>query len=404
MPLTDAKTRNAKPGPKPQKLFDEKGLFLFVTPAGGKLWRFKYRIGGREKLLAFDPYPELSLTEARDKRDEARKLVARGVDPAEVKKAEKAREQGADTFKAVAEEWIGKNRQTWAPRHTESIESRLALHVYPQLGGMPIHEITPPVLLAVLRRIEAQGLIESAHRARQVVGQICRYAVATGRAERDPSADLKGALAPVKVKSFASITDTKEIGGLLRAIDGYSGQFTTMCALRLSPLVFVRPSELRQAEWSEFDLEVAEWRIPAARMKMRQTHLVPLSRQAVAILRELHRVTGSGRLLFPGLRTPERPISENTVNAALRRLEYSKDEMTGHGFRSMASTVLHEQGWPTHAIERQLAHAERNRVKAAYNYAEHLPERRKMMQAWADLLDGLKAGGKIIPFRAEANG
>jgi integrase len=404
MPLTDAKARNAKPGPKPQKLFDEKGLFLFVTPAGGKLWRFKYRIGSKEKLLALGSYPELALADARDKRDEARKLVAKGIDPADLRKAEKARAEGADTFKAVAEEWIAKNRQTWAPRHTESIESRLALHVYPQLGGMPIHEITPPVLLAVLRRIEAQGLIESAHRARQVVGQICRYAVATGRAERDPSADLKGALAPVKVKSFASITDTKEIGGLLRAIDGYSGQFTSMCALCLSPLVFVRPSELRQAEWSEIDLEGAEWRIPAARMKMRQTHIVPLSKQAVAILRELHRVTGSGRLLFPGLRTPDRPISENTLNAALRRMGFSKDQMCIHGFRAMASTVLHEQGWPSDVIERQLAHAERNKVRAAYNYAEHLPERRRMMQAWADFLDGLKAGAKVIPIWSEMNG
>jgi len=271
--------------------------------------------------------------------------------------------------------------------------------VIPWLVARPIGEITAPELLAVLRRIEHRGAIETTHRALQNCSQIFRYAVVTGRAERDPAADLRGAFPSARKKHHASIIDPKAIGDLLRAIDGYHGSFITQCALKIAPLVFVRPGELRRAEWAEFNLEGAEWRIPAARMKMKEQHIVPLSRQAVACLRELHALTGSGRYVFPGARTNGRPMSENTVNAALRRLGFAKDEMTGHGFRSMASTLLNEQGWHKDAVERQLAHAERDEVRAAYNYAQHLDERRRMMQAWADYLDGLKSGAEVVPIR-----
>jgi integrase len=397
MPLTDTAIRNAKPKDKPYKLADEKGLFLLVNPNGSRWWRLKFRIGGKEKLLSLGVYPAVSLKEARDKRDEARKLIAQGVDPCAQRKATRAAE--AETFEAIAREWLAKFGPSWTPEHAERITRRFERNVFPWIGARPVREVTAPELLAVLRRIEERGALDTAHRAHQNCGQVFRYAVATGRAERDPSADLRGALPPVNDKHHASITDPKAIGALLRAMEGYQGSFVVRCALRLAPLVFVRPGELRGAEWSEIDFEKAEWRIPASKMKMREQHIVPLSVQALAILRELHPLTGAGRYLFPSERTADRPISENTVNAALRRLGYAKDEMTGHGFRSMASTLLNEQGWHRDAIERQLAHAERNAVRAAYNYAEHLPERRRMMQAWADYLDGLKNGAEIIPIR-----
>jgi integrase len=397
MPLTDTAIRNAKPQLKPFKLFDGGGLFLLVNPNGSRWWRLKFRIGGKEKLLSLGVYPDVSLKEARDKRDEARKLIAQGIDPSAQRKATRAAE--AETFEAIAREWLAKFGPSWTPEHAERITRRFERNVFPWIGARPVREVTAPELLAVLRRIEERGALDTAHRAHQNCGQVFRYAVATGRAERDPSADLRGALPPVNDKHHASITDPKAIGALLRAMEGYQGSFVVLCALRLAPLVFVRPGEMRGAEWAEIDFEKAEWRIPASKMKMREQHIVPLSVQALAILRELHPLTGAGRYLFPSERTGERPMSENTVNAALRRLGYSKDEMTGHGFRSMASTLLNEQGWHRDAIERQLAHAERNAVRAAYNYAEHLPERRRMMQAWADYLDGLKNGAEIIPIR-----
>jgi integrase len=396
MPLSDTATRNAKPKDKPYKLADEKGLYLLIKPAG-KYWRLDYRFDGKRKTLALGVYPDISLKEAREKRDEARKQIAQGVDPSAERKATKTAQ--TESFEAVAREWFAKFAPSWAESHSDKIMRRLERDVFPWIGARPVREITAPELLAVLRRIETRGALETAHRAHQNCGQVFRYAVATGRAERDPSADLRGALPPADEKHHASITDPKAIGALLRAMDSYQGAFVVRCALRLAPLVFVRPGELRGGEWSEIDLDGAEWRIPAHRMKMRETHIVPLSVQAVAILRELHPLTGTGRYLFPSERTDARPISENTVNAALRRLGYSKDEMTGHGFRSMASTLLNEQGWHRDAIERQLAHAERNAIRATYNYAEHLPERRRMMQAWADYLDGLKNGAEIIPIR-----
>jgi integrase len=396
MPLTDPAVRNAKPSSKPYKLTDSGGLYLLVNNAG-KYWRFDYRFVGKRKTLAIGVYPAITLAKARERRDEARKLLAHDTDPSMVKAVQKqTRQQGAaNSFEAVAREWHAKKLPGWAPATASRVLRSLEKDMFPWLGALPIKDITAPTLLATIRRVESRGALELAHRIREMAGQVFRYAVATGRAERDPSGDLRGALPPVRAKHHASVTDPEQIATLLRAIDGYKGSFITLCALQLAPLVFVRPGELRHAEWNEFNLDAAEWRIPGHKMKMQDKHIVPLSEQAVEVLRAIQALTGSGRYVFPGLRTTARPMSENTVNAALRRLGYDKSEMTGHGFRSMASTILHEQGWPHEAIERQLAHAERNKVSAAYNYAEHLPKRREMMQAWADYLEGLKSGAKV---------
>jgi integrase len=393
MSLTDTAIRNAKPKKKQYKLTDGKGMYVLVKQAG-KYFRLDYRFGGKRKTLALGVYPDVTLKEAREKRDEARKLITNGVDPAQMRKVTKLMhtEQTANNFEAVAREWFAKRSSNWAESHAKKIIRRFELYLFPWLGSRPITEITPPELLSVLRRIESRGILETTHRVKQTCGQVFRYAIATGKAERDPSVDLRGALAPVKLGRMATITEPKKIGELLRAIDGYEGTAIAKCALRLAPLVFVRPGELRQAEWEEIDLDNTEWRIPAEKMKMKDPHIVPLSKQAVAILNEIHPITGQGRYVFPSVRTNLRPMSNNTILAALRRMGYAKDEMSGHGFRAMASTILHEQGWPSDIIERQLAHAERNNVKAAYNYAQHLSERRKMMQAWADYLDKLKGG------------
>lgn len=399
MPLNDAAIKAAKPADKPKKLFDEKGLFLLVKPTGAKLWRVKYRFAGKEQLLGLGAYPEVSLKQAREKRQKIREQVAAGIDPSAARQAAKAALAGEGSFEVLAREWYQQFSPGWTPEHAGRVWRRLEADLFPWLGKRPVKELEAPELLACLRRIQARGALESAHRALQTLSQAFRYAVATGRAVRDPTADLRGALPPVRVKHFPAITDPKTIGGLLRDLDGYKGSFVTRCALQLAPLLFVRPGELRQAEWPEFDLGAAEWRIPAHKMKMRHAHIVPLSRQAVAILQELHALTGRGRYLFPGLRTADRPMSENTVNAALRRLGYDQSQMTGHGFRSMASTLLNEMGWHGDAVERQLAHAEKDDARAAYNRAEHLPERRKMMQAWADFLDGLKQGAAVVPIR-----
>lgn len=401
MPLTATACKNAKPREdgKPLRLSDEKGMYLEVMPNGAKYWRMKYRFNGKEKRLAFGVFPEVGLADAREKRDEARRLLSEGIDPGELRKVTKATSKlsAENSFEAVAREWFAKYLPTWSEGHATRIIRRLERDIFPWLGNRPIAEITAPELLASLQRIEKRDAIETAHRAMQNCGQVFRYAVATGRAERNPAADLVGAIAPAVKTSFPTITDPSKIAELLRAIDGYKGSFITQCALKLAPLVFVRPGELRKAEWSEFDLEHQLWTIPAERMKMREKHFVPLSQQAVAILIELQALTGSRQYVFPGARTNGRPMSDNTVNAALRRLGYSKEDMTGHGFRHMASTLLNEQGWNRDAIERQMAHAERNSIRATYNYAEYLPERTKMMQSWADYLDGLKAGAKVTP-------
>jgi integrase len=405
MALRDIQVRNEKPTDKPRKLADERGLYLLINQVG-KYWRFDYRFNNKRKTLALGVYPDVSLALARERRDAARMQLANGIDPGENRKAQKAAAQGraANSFEAVAREWFAKFSPNWVDSHASKIFLRLQNDVFPWLGERPIAEIAAPEILTCLRRVEQRGAVETAHRVLQNCGQVFRYAVATGRALRDPCGDLRGALPPVKQRHHPSITDPAEIGKLLRTISGYQGSFVTKCALQLAPLVFVRPGELRKAEWEEIDLDQAEWRIPGAKMKMREVHIVPLATQVVTILRDLKKLTGTGRYLFPGARTNDRPMSENTINAALRRLDYGSDELTGHGFRSMASTLLNEQGWHRDAIERQLAHGERNSVRAAYNYAEHLPERRRMMQAWADFLMGLADGARVIAMRPAAAG
>jgi integrase len=384
--LTAIAIKNAKPG----KLFDGGGLFLLVKPTGSQLWRMKYRHAGKERLLSFGAFPEVTLAEARARRDEARSVLRDGNDPAAIKRAKKATDKlgAAETFQAVASEWLKRQKPSLA--EVTYSKAKWMLGLVPSLDSIPIAAVSAPEVLAALRRIEAAGTIETAHRVKQKIGQVFRYAVATGRATRDPTGDLRGALAPIVSTSHAAVTDPKVVGELLQAIDGYQGQPATAAALKLAPLLFVRPGNLRAMEWAEIDLKAAEWRIPAVKMKMREAHLVPLPSQAVKILGELRSLTGTGRYCFPSLRTSNKPMSENTVNAALRRLGYDKHTMTGHGFRAMASTRLNELGWQPDVIERQLAHAERNKVRAAYNRAQHITERRKMMQAWADYLDGLR--------------
>lgn len=393
VPLTDLQVSKAKPGEKQVTLFDGGGLYLLVTPKGGKLWRLKYRFDGKEKLLSLGKYPDISLAEARNKRHEARNKIANGVDPGEVRKAQKAAQTEEETtFEVVAREWYAKSEPGWVSTHAVMVMGRLERYVFPIIGTRPIIEIKAPEVLKIIQTIEARGAIETAYRTKVICGQVFRYAVATGRAEGDPTAALKGALAKRKVKHHASITDPKEVAALLRAIDGYQGGFVVKQALRLAPLVFVRPGELRKAEWAEIDLENAEWNIPAEKMKMKQPHLVPLSLQAIEIINELQKVTGGGKYLFPG--RASKPLSENGVNAALRYLGYDKETMTGHGFRAMARTILDEvlQVRPDF-IEHQLAHAVKDPNGRAYNRTSHLVERRKMMKMWADYLDGLKANG-----------
>jgi len=402
MPLTDTKVKNAKHGERPQKLFDSNGLFLFVrATGGGKSWHFKYRFDGKEKQLSFGTYPEISLAKARERREEARRMVAEGIDPGAVRKAMKeAKTATADTFEVLAREWIAKSTPAWSASHIKTVTSRLERDVYPVIGTRPIADLKPRDILAILQGVEARGVLETASRIKSYSSQIFRYAVATGRAETDPTAPLKGALSKKKEKHHAALTDPKEVAALLRAIDDFNGTFIVKCALRLAPLVFVRPGELHKAEWLEFDLDAAEWHIPAERMKMKQPHLVPLARQAVAILQELHQLTGSGKYVFPSLRTNDRPMSNIAMLAALRRMGFDKEEMTTHGFRAMARTILDEVlGIRPDFIEHQLAHAVKDPLGRAYNRTSHLEERRRMMQVWADYLDGLKAGAKVIPFK-----
>lgn len=405
MAISDIKARTAKAKDKPYKLSDGDGLFLLVTPNGGKWWRFKYRFGGKEKLLSLGTYPEVSLADAREKREAARKQVAAGIDPGEVRKAQKAATVAGceNSFEVVAREWHGKFEKTWSKVHADTIMDRLTKEIFPWLGHRPIDEIKAPELLKTFRRMESRGALDTAHRVRNHCSNVFRYAIATGRAERDPAADLRGALPPVKFGHMAAPTDPKDVAPLLRAIDGFEGSFVVKCAMQLAPMLFVRPGELRAAEWSEIDLDTAEWNIPAERMKMKVAHLVPLSRQAVEILKALHPLTGNSKYVFPCHRSPLRCMSENAVNAGLRRLGFEKSEITGHGFRAMARTILDEvlQVRPDF-IEHQLAHAVKDPNGRAYNRTAHLAERRKMMQTWADYLDGLRTGATVIPFRSQA--
>ena len=396
MPLKDVSVRKAKAGPRPRKLSDGGGLHILIQPTGSKLWRLAYRFAGKQKTLALGAYPTVSLEEARRQRDESKKLLARSIDPSVQRKAD--RHAGDGTFRAVAEEVIAKLEREGRAHTTLTKRRWLLDFAFPAFGDRPVAEITARELLALLRQIEGRGLYETARRLRSTCGMVFRYAIATGRAERDPSMDLRGALTRPQVSHRATIVDPSGIGALLRAIEGFEGQPTTHAALGLAPYVFVRPGELRQAEWAEFDLDGAVWSIPAKKMKMRRPHRVPLARQAVAILQELREITGGGRWLFPSVRSFAKPISENTLNAALRRLGYGTEEMCVHGFRGMASTLLNEMGrWNPDAIERQLAHQEANAVRRAYTHnAEFWTERVAMMQAWADYLDGLRAGSKVL--------
>lgn len=393
-PLTDLAIRKAKPATKPLKLFDGGGLYLYVTPAGGRLWRQKYRWLGKEKTLSHGRYPVVSLADARRRRDEAQRLLATGIDPGAHKKAARAVaiEHAGNSFEAVAREWLAK--RDWVENYKTKVTGWLRNDVFPWIGSRPVIELGAPDFLRVARRVEERGAIESAHRILQNCGQIMRYAIATGRATRNPVPDLKGALTPAPERHFAAITDPNKVGGLLRACDSYEGTIVVKCALRLAPLVFLRPGELRQAEWSEFDLGARQWNIPAERMKMRLQHIVPLSAQAVTILRELQPLTGKGRYVFPGARSPKRPMSDNAILAALRRMGFAKDVMSGHGFRAMARTILDEVlHFRPDYIEHQLAHAVHDPNGRAYNRTAHLAERRQMMQAWADYLDELKRSG-----------
>ncbi len=396
MKLTDTFLRGLKATGKVQKFADGGGLYIHVSPTGGKLWRMAYSFDGKQKTLSLGAYPAVSLKDARQKREEAKEQRAKGIDPGAHKQAVKAasRAESANSYEIVVREWHAKYSPGWSEQNGIRTLARQENDIFPILGGKPINQITAPELLAALRRIEARGAIDTAHRTLGDCSRIFRYAIATGRAERDTAADLKGALPPAQSASFASITESQAIGALLRDIDAYTGNLIVRAALRMAPYVFVRPGELRRAEWAEFNLDAQEpeWRIPAAKMKMRQMHIVPLARQVVDMLHDLHQYTGHTAYLFPSMRSNIYPISDMTLLAGLRRLGYTKEQMTVHGFRSMASTLLNEQGYNRDWIERQLAHGERNSIRAAYNYAEYLPERRRMMTEWADYLDELRAG------------
>jgi integrase len=426
MPLNDAQIRTAKAQAKPYRLSDGKGMYLEVTPSGGKYWRMAYRFDGKRKLLALGVYPDVPLAGrkdealgdpdrgywldgARDKRDAARKQLAAGIDPGERKQADKrARKiRAADSFEVIAREWLGKYKPTWSEANAKRIDRLFARDVFPRIGSKPIAELTAPDVLAMARRIEHRGALETAHRAIGNCGQVFRYAVATGRALRDPTRDLRGALPPVKSTHFAAITEPKRAGELLRLIDGYSGTHIVRCALKLAPLLFVRPGELRRARWADFDLDAGEWRYRVTKTDV--DHIVPLPTQAVAILRDLYAFTGPkeasaagvpirrGEFLFPSARGRGKTMSENTICAALRNLDIPKEEMSAHGFRAMARTLQDEiLGFRVDLIEHQLAHAVKDPNGRAYNRTAHLPERRKNMQAWADYLDRLRSGADVV--------
>ncbi|MEI2636655.1 MAG: integrase arm-type DNA-binding domain-containing protein [Methylotenera sp.] len=392
--LSATAINNAKPKDKPYKLADEKGLYLYINATGGKLWRFDYRFVGKRKTLALGAYPDVSLAQARDKRDNARKLLANDppVNPSETRKAERSAQQtsGENSFEVVAREWWKTHMKNKAPTHKDKVIRRFELYLFPWIGSKPIAEITAPQMLQVVKRIENLNILETAHRALQTAGQVFRYAVQTGRAIRDVTADLKGALPPTSIKHMAAFTEPSQIAELLRAIDSFSGTLTVQCALKLSPLVFVRPSELRQAKWKDINLETQEWRYLVSKTKT--DHLVPLSTQAIEILRTIHPLSGHGEYVFQGGHSPLRPMSEAAINAALKRMGYdTQTQITGHGFRAMARTILHERlNIDPHIIEHQLAHKVPDALGTAYNRTKFIEQRKAMMQQWADYLDELK--------------
>jgi len=414
--LSDTAVKNAKPSDKPIRLNDGGGLYLLLQTTGAKWWRFDYTVAGKRKTLSLGVYPAVTLASARSRAADARVLVANGTDPSDTRKAAKiaqekaldaerrieAGEPALDSFEEVAREWFTKNKPTWAPTHADKIIKRLENDVFPWIGGRQIGTITASELLTVFRRIERRGTLDTAHRAKGNCSQVFRYGIATGRGERDPCPDLRGALPTPKESHFASITDPRAVGELLRAIDAFKGTFVVQCALLLAPRLFVRPGELRHAEWTEFDLDKAEWRYFVSKTKT--DHLVPLASQSVAILRDLHALTGKGPYVFPGARGNSRPMSEAAVNAALRRMGYdTKTEITGHGFRAMARTILHEElNVKPEVIEHQLAHKVPDALGSAYNRTKFIKERVAMMQVWADYLDKLKAGANVVQLHPAA--
>lgn len=404
MPLTDIAIKNIKPDLKAKKYSDERGLFLLVNPNGSKYWRFKYRIGGKEKLLALGVYPDVSLAKARQKRDEARKLVADGIDASlnkqQLKQAKYA--SNANSFEVIAREWIQTFFISKSESHKQKTLRRLEAYLFPWIGNKPISEITAPDVLMAVKRPQRLNKLETAHRALQVTGQIFRYAVQTGRAVRDVTADLKGALPPTDVKHMASFTDPNEVAKLLRAMDAFKGSLTVECALKLAPLVFVRPGELRRAKWKDIDFEKAEWRYLVTKTKTE--HIVPLSTQAINLLKEMHPVSGHGEYVFPGGHDPKKAMSDAAINAALKRMGYdTQSDITGHGFRAMARTILHERlSIDPYIIEHQLAHAVPDALGSAYNRTKFLDQRKQMMQVWADYLDKLKSGAVILDIKGAA--
>lgn len=403
MALSDTSIRNAKPAEKAYKLYDSGGLFIQITPNGGKWWRLKYRFNDKEKLLSLGTYPEVSLANAREKRDSARTLLADDppIDPSQKRKSNKAESKmnAANSFELVARDWWHSYMKGKAESHKQKVIRRFELYLFPWIGNKPIATITAPQVLEVIKRIEKLNKLETAHRTLQAAGQVFRYAVQNGFTLRDVTADLKGALPPTSVKHMAAFTEPKQIAELLRAIDSFNGTLTVQCALRLSPLVFVRPNELRQAKWSDIDLDTGEWRYLVS--KTNTDHLVPLSTQAVEILRIIHPLSGHGEFVFQNGHSPQRPMSEAAINAALKRMGYdTQSEITGHGFRAMARTILHERlNIDPHIIEHQLAHKVPDALGAAYNRTKFIEQRTIMMQRWADYLDELRTGAKVIPLK-----
>ena len=395
--LSDLSIRRATAKKKPYKRADGGGLYLLVTVKGAKYWRFDYRFQAKRKTLSLGVYPRIGLQQARQQHLQAKEQLDQGIDPCQQRQIIKLvqGDHHSSHFEAIAREWHQRYYTTWSPAYAQTILHRLVVNIFPLIGGRDIATIEPLELLAPLRKVEARGALHTAHRLQAVCSRIFRYAVATGRCQYDPCRDLRGALPPAKSGHFASLTDPQQVAALLRAIEDYRGDYTTLYALRLSPYVFVRPGELRQAEWHEIDFETKQWRIPAAKMKMRREHIVPLSRQSLRLFQEIQALNAQRRYIFSSLRSPQRPISNNTLNAALRRMGYRKDQMTAHGFRSVASTLLNEQGFKADIIEKQLAHEEPNAIRAAYNRAEYLPERTQMMQHWADYLDHLRTGNTV---------
>jgi integrase len=406
MPLSDTAVRLAKPLDKPYRMTDGQGLYLLVQPNSSKWWRFDYRFQGTRKTLSLGVYPAIGLKQARELRDQHRQTVASGIDPSDTRKDEKAiREAEALTFQKVAMEFHAHRADIWTPGYSKQVLTRWQADIFPVFGSYPIAEITAPIVLEALRKIEARGVRDAAHRIKQSVGAVFAYGVACGYCDRNPASDLSGALKPTKKQHRATITNEKEVADMMRAIDSFEGTLVVKCALQWSALTFVRPGEVRHAEWSEIDIDRLEWRIPAHKMKMRVQHVVPLSKQAVEVLGLLRPLTGQGKYIFPNLRTPNgsRPMSENAVLVALRNMGYTQDQMCAHGFRGMASTRLNESyQWHPDVIERQLAHGEQDEVRGAYDHSQHMPERVKMMQWWADYLDGLKAGAVVLQFNRRA--